>query len=141
MYSYCCLAILPFSTTATEELISLFPNSAPPDIECSSVSDSQSLQSPIEWFSTTINGYKKNNLKTGHLNVNSILGKADEVINNLLDRCAFDVLYITESKIDGTTSSSLFAHRQYRIIRRYRKKKRRWTTRLYQIERKGPPSD
>ena len=71
----------------------------------------------------TINGYYKNNLKIGHLNVNNILGKSDEVIN-LLDGCAFHILFITESKIDGTTSSSLFVHRQYRIIRRDRKKKR-----------------
>ena len=91
------------------------------DVEHSSACDSQSLQSPIEWFSTTINGYYKNNFKIGHLNVNSILGKADEVIN-LLDECAFDILFITESKIDGTTSSSLFAHSQYRIIRRDRKR-------------------
>ena len=120
MCNYCCLAILPFSTTSTEELISLFSESALPDIN-SSACDSQSLQSPIEWFSTTINGYYKNNFKIGHLNVNSILGKADEVIN-LLDECAFDILFITESKIDGTTSSSLFAHSQYRIIRRDRKR-------------------
>ena len=41
---------------------------------------------------------------------------------NLLDGCAFDILFITESKIDGTNSSSLFAHPQYRIIQRDRKK-------------------
>ena len=120
MCNYCCLAILPFSTTSTEELISLFSESELPDID-SSACDSQSLQSPIEWFSTTINGYYKNNFKIGHLNVNSILGKADKVIN-LLDECAFDILFITESKIDGTTSSSLFAHSQYCIIRRGRKR-------------------
>ena len=49
------------------------------------------------------------------------LGKADKVIN-LLDGCAFDILFITESRIDGTTTSSLFAHPQYRIIRRDRKR-------------------
>ena len=121
MCNYCCLAIFPFSTTSTEKLISLFSESAPPDTEYSSACDSQLFQPPIEWFSTTINGYYKKNLKIGHLNVNSLLGKADEVIN-LLDECAFDILFITESKIDGTTSSSLFAHSQYRIIRRDRKR-------------------
>ena len=120
MCNYCCLEILPFSTTSTDELISLYSESALPDID-STACDSQSLQSPIKWFSTTINGYYKNNFKIGHLNVNSILGKADEVIN-LLDECAFDILFITESKINGTTSSSLFAHSQYRIIRRDRKR-------------------
>ena len=118
MCNYCCLATLPFSTTSTEELISLFSESALPHTEYSSAC---ALQSPIEWFSTTINGYYKNNFKIGHLNVNSILGKVDEVIN-LLYECAFDILFITESKIDGTTSSSLFAHSQYRIIRRDRKR-------------------
>ena len=63
----------------------------------------------------TIKCYYKNNLKIGHLKVNSILNKADEVIY-LLDRCAFDILFITESKIDRTSSPSLFAHQQYRII-------------------------
>ena len=75
-----CLAVLPFPTTSTEELISLLLDSALPKIDYSSVSDSESLKSPTEWFSTTINGYYKNNLKIGHLNVNSILGKADEAI-------------------------------------------------------------
>ena len=122
MCNYCCLAILPFCTTSTEELISLFSESALPDIEYSSACDLQSFQSPIQWFFTTINGYYKNNLKIGHFNVKSILGEAEEVIN-LLDECAFDILFITESNIDGTTSSSLFAHPQYRIIRWDRKRR------------------
>ena len=65
--------------------------------------------------------YNSQNLKIGHLNVNSIFGKSDEVIN-LLDKCAFDILFISESKIDESVSTSLFTHSQYRIIRRDRKK-------------------
>ena len=63
----------------------------------------------------------KNNLKIGHLNVNSIYGKVDEIIN-LLSTCQFDILFIAESKIDCSVSNSLFAHLNYRIIRRDRKK-------------------
>lgn len=40
----------------------------------------------------------------------------------ILDNCAFDILFISESKIDGTVSSCLFAHSQYRNIRRDRRK-------------------
>ena len=67
--------------------------------------------------------YDKNNLKIGHLNINSIFGKQDEVVN-LLDKCAFDILFISESKIDGSVSSTLFAHPKYHIIRKDRKKGR-----------------
>ena len=84
-------------------------------------SSSSSSESPIEWFAVKINGYYKNNLKIGHLNINSIFGKSDEVVN-LLEKCAFDILIISESKIDGSVSSTLFAHAEYRIIRKDRKK-------------------
>ena len=77
--------------------------------------------SPIEWFNCNITGYYKNNLKIGHLNVNSIYGKADEIID-LLSTCQFDILFIAESKIDCSVSNSLFAHSNYRIIRRDGKK-------------------
>lgn len=40
----------------------------------------------------------------------------------ILDNCAFDILFISESKVDGTVSSCLFAHSQYRNIRRDRRK-------------------
>ena len=86
----------------------------------SSTSDESDL-SPIDWFASNINSYYKRNLKIGHLNVNSIHGKADEVID-LLNTCRFDIFFVAESKIDGSVNSSLFAHSDYRIIRRDRKK-------------------
>ena len=52
--------------------------------------------------------------------MNSIYGKADEVLS-LLETCQFDVLFIAETKIDGTYSNSLLAHPSNRIIRRDRK--------------------
>ncbi|XP_068719429.1 uncharacterized protein [Montipora capricornis] len=123
--NYCHWSTLPFSTTTSEELINLFsdhdqaaPELNTPDINNSS---SSSSESPIEWFAAKINGYYKNNLKIGHLNVNSIFGKSDEVVN-LLEKCAFDILFISESKIDGSVSSTLFAYAEYRIIRKDRKK-------------------
>ena len=65
----------------------------------SDVSDLNTTQLPLEWFNTDINGYYKNNLKIGHLNVNSIYGKANEV-HDVLNQCMFDILIISESKID-----------------------------------------
>lgn len=38
--------------------------------------------SPMEWFNCNRNGYYNNNLTIAHLNVNSIYGKSDEVINH-----------------------------------------------------------
>ena len=40
----------------------------------------------------------------------------------IFDNCAFDILFTSESKIDGTVSSCLFAYSQYRDIRRDRRK-------------------
>ena len=84
-------------------------------------SSDESDLSPIDWFTSNINSYYKRNLKIGHLNVNSIYGKADEVID-LLNTCRFDIFFVAESKIDGSVNSSLFAHSEYRIIRRDRMK-------------------
>ena len=113
------------TTTTSEELINLFSDhdEAAPELNISDINNSSSSSSklPIEWFAAKINGYYKNNLKIGHLNNNSIFGKSDEVVN-LLERCAFDILFISESKIDGSVSSTLFAHAEYRIIRKDRKK-------------------
>jgi len=87
----------------SEELINLFSDhdQAAPELNTSDInnSSSSSSESPIEWFAAKVNGYYKNNLKIGHLNINSIFGKSDEVVN-LLDKCAFDILFISESKID-----------------------------------------
>ena len=43
--------------------------------------------SPMKWFNCNINGYYNNNLKIAHLNVNSISGKSDEVINHTRQLC------------------------------------------------------
>ena len=116
---------MPFSTTTSEELINLFSDhdQAAPELNTSDINNSSSSSSelPIEWFAAKINGYYKNNLKIGHLNINSIFGKSDEVVN-LLEKCAFDILFISESKIHGSVSSTLFAHAEYLIIRKDRKK-------------------
>ena len=60
-------------------------------------------------------------MKIGHLNLNSIYGKVDEVID-LLNTCRFNIFFVVESKIDGSVNSSLFAHPEYRIIHRDRRK-------------------
>lgn len=61
------------------------------------------------------------NLSIGHLNTNSILGKIDEILE-LLHECRFDILVISETKIDKFFSTSLLSSPHYRIIRNDRKK-------------------
>ena len=58
-------------------------------------SSDESDLSPIDWFASNINSYYKRNVKTGHLNVNSIYGKADEVID-LLNTCRFDIFFVVD---------------------------------------------
>ena len=60
-------------------------------------------------------------MKIGHLNLNSIYGKVDEVID-LLNTCRFNIFFVAESKIDGSVNSSLFAHPEYPIIHRDQRK-------------------
>ena len=84
-------------------------------------SSDESDLSPTDWFASNINSYYKRNLKIDHFNVNSIYGKADEVID-LLDTCRLDIFFVAERKIDGSVNSSLFAPSEHRIIRRDRKK-------------------
>ena len=79
----------------------------------------QSDLSPIDWFASHIKSYYKRNLKIGHLHVNSIYSKVDE---DLLNTCQFNIFFAAESKIDGLGTSTLFAHSEYCLIRRDRKK-------------------
>ena len=82
-------------------------------------SSDESDLSPIDWFAWHINSYYKRNLKIGHLNVNIIYSKVDE---DLLNTCRFNIFFAAESKIDGLGTSTLFAHSEYCLIRRDRKK-------------------
>lgn len=75
----------------------------------------------MDWYRPQVRGYHKKNLTIAYLNANSIYGKADEVLS-LLETCQFDVLFIAETKIDGTYSDSLLAHPSYWIIGQDRKK-------------------
>ena len=76
---------------------------------------------PTAWYRDQIKGYYKNNLSIGHLNVNSILGKIDEGLD-LLNECRFDILFLSETKLDKFVSSTLLSKSHYRIIRRDRKR-------------------
>jgi len=86
-----------------KELINLFSDhdQAVPDLNTSDVNNSSLSPSelPIEWFAAKVNGYYKNNLKIGHLNINSVFGKSDEAVN-LLDKCAFDILLAKVRSMD-----------------------------------------
>lgn len=74
------------------------------------------------------NGIKKilkaitrKNLSIGHLNTNSIIGKIDEIFD-LLNECHFDILFISETKIDKSVSTKLLSNPHYRVIRNDRKR-------------------
>lgn len=75
----------------------------------------------VDWFSRNVNGYYKSNLKIAHLNINSLQNKLDEV-KNMLNKSVFDSLFISQTKLDGTTSDSFLQQPGYRTIRRDRKK-------------------
>ena len=91
----------------------------PPTADTSHSSDHSDC--PIDWFTTNITNYYKSNLTIGHLNVNGIYNKVDE-IKDLLNRGLFDILFIAESKLDGTVSNAILGHPEYKIIRRDRKR-------------------
>ena len=75
----------------------------------------------LTWFRTHISSYYKFNLKVGYLNINSIINKTDEV-KEMLNKNMFDILFIAETKIDKTLSSSLVSQSGFRLVRQYRKK-------------------
>ena len=56
------------------------------------------MKDSSEWYSENINSYHKSNIKFGHLNINSIQNKMDEV-RDMLIRNMFDILFIAETKL------------------------------------------
>ena len=72
-------------------------------------------------YKASIAAYYKFNLSIAHQNINSLQNKMDE-IRVLLNQELFDILVLTETKIDSSYNNSLFQHPLYRIIRRDRKK-------------------
>ena len=58
-------------------------------------------------------------LRFGHLNINSLAGKYDE-IHGLLTDGIFDVLALSETKLDPSFPDSQFQHPDYRMVRRDR---------------------
>ena len=68
-----------------------------------------------------VSEYYKFNLKLAYLNINGITNKIDEV-KEMLGKGMFDILFIAESKIDPTTSTTLLAQPGFRLVRRDRKK-------------------
>ena len=83
--------------------------------------DSSLLSSPVEWYKENIKGYYKKNISIGRLNTNSIIGKIDEILD-LLNECRFDILFISETKIDKSVSRKLLSNSHYRVIRNDRKR-------------------
>lgn len=75
----------------------------------------------ISNFKTKVLSYYKFNLSIAHININSIWSKIDE-IKLLLNEGLFDILAISETKLDSTYNTTLLQHPYYRILRRDRKK-------------------
>lgn len=55
----------------------------------------------IKWCEPNINSYYKYNLKLAHININGLRNKPDEV-KQILNCKLFDMLFISETKIDNT---------------------------------------
>ena len=72
-------------------------------------------------YKASMAAYYKFNLSITHQNINSLQNKMDE-IRALLNQEPFDILVLTETKIDSSYNNSLFQHPLYRIISRDRKK-------------------
>ena len=66
----------------------------------------------IDWHG--LGGVK--GLRFGHLNINSLAGKYDE-IHGLLTDGIFDVLALSETKLDPSFPDSQFQHPDYRLVR------------------------
>ena len=75
----------------------------------------------LSWYTANVSEYYKFNLKLAYLNINSITNKIDEV-KEMLGKGLFDILFIAESKIDSTTSTTVLAQPGFRLVRRDRKK-------------------
>ena len=72
-------------------------------------------------YMANVCGYYKFNLKLAYLNINNITNKIDEV-KEMLGKGMFDILFIAESKIDSTTSTTLLAQPGFGLVHRDRKK-------------------
>ena len=89
-----------------------------------STNSDTSEPSVIVDYKASIAAYYKFNLSIAHQNINSLQNKMDE-IRTLLNQELFDILVLTETKIDSSYNNSLFQHPLHRIIRRDRKKGKR----------------
>ena len=109
---------LPFWASSDDSLQSLYfaeqtlPEALTDDFDC---------DDSLTWFQSHIGSYYKFNLKIGYLNINSIINKMDEV-KEMLNKNMFDILFIAETKIDKTTSSSLISQPGFRTVRKDCKK-------------------
>ena len=75
----------------------------------------------LNCFVSTVCDYYKLNLKIAYLDINSIQNKLDKV-KNMLNQNLFDILFIAETKIDGSFTNYLLKQPGFRIVRRDRKK-------------------
>ena len=73
-------------------------------------------------YKEQIKSFYKYNMSIAHLNINSLFNKVDEVKHLLLDDGLFDILAISETKLDSTYNNTRLQHPDYRILRRDRKK-------------------
>ncbi|KAL9959888.1 hypothetical protein ACROYT_G033260 [Oculina patagonica] len=109
----CSLSGLPFFNTTLNSSISS-------SIDSSMVS-TDLQEDEISSFKTNVLSYYKFNMSIAHININSIWNKIDEV-KLLLNEGLFDILAISETKLDSTYDSTLLQHPCYRIMRKDRKK-------------------
>ena len=96
-------------------------DTAPSIVNGNEISMNDSDTDSLSWYTANVSEYYKFNLKLAYLNINSITNKIDEV-KEMLGKGLFDILFIAESKIDSTTSTTVLAQSGFRLVRRDRKK-------------------
>ena len=109
----CSLSGLPFFNTTLNSSISSSLDS--------SITSSEPPGDEISSYKTNVLSYYKFNLSIAHININSIWNKIDEV-KILLNEGLFDILAISETKLDSTYDNNSLQHPSYRILRKDRKK-------------------
>ena len=96
-------------------------DTSPRMVNGNDISMNDSDTDSLSWYMANVSGYYKFNLKLAYLNINSITNNINEV-KEMLGKGMFDILFIAESKIDSTTSTTLLAQTGFRLVSRDRKK-------------------
>ena len=101
------LQLLLFYSVNNDELLALNASDCSGENMCSTSPNSNdkvnscSPLSSFDWYKIHIQDYYKSNLKIGHLNINSIFNKLDEV-KAIFNTYLFDILVLAETNVSNS---------------------------------------